>query len=110
MDRSYQWEEKLALPLVGYFDVPAWFSENKTKLPRENNLIRNTDWYLYNFRLALAYGLRGQGHEVVLLSPPGDYGPLLEKAGFRWVPFPLSRRGTNPLRDLVTIWKLYQFL
>ena len=72
-------------------------------------LFANTDWYLYNFRLALAYGLRGQGHEVVLLSPPGDYGPLLEKAGFRWVPFPLSRRGTNPLRDLVTIWKLYQF-
>lgn len=72
-------------------------------------LFANTDWYLYNFRLALAEGLRGQGHEVILLSPPGEYGSLLKKAGFRWVAFPLSRRGTNPLQDLYTIWKLYQF-
>ncbi len=72
-------------------------------------LFANTDWYLYNFRLALAEGLRREGHEVVLVSPPGDYGTALEKAGFRWVPFPLSRRGTNPLCDLYTIWKLYQF-
>ncbi|HMD87892.1 MAG TPA: glycosyltransferase family 4 protein [Anaerolineaceae bacterium] len=72
-------------------------------------LFANTDWYLYNFRLALAEGLRQQGDEVVLLSPPGDYGPQMEKAGFRWVAFPLSRNGTNPFLELFTIWKLYRF-
>jgi len=70
-------------------------------------LFANTDWYLYNFRLALAEGLRQQGDEVVLLSPPGDYGPMLEKAGFRWVPIPLSRGGTDPLRDLNILRQLY---
>jgi glycosyltransferase involved in cell wall biosynthesis len=70
-------------------------------------LFANTDWYLYNFRLALAEALRGQGDEVILLSPPGDYGPVMQNAGFRWIPFPLSRRGTNPLYDLDTIHKLH---
>ena len=70
-------------------------------------LFANTDWYLYNFRLALAEGLRHQGDDVVLVSPPGDYGPMLEKAGFRWVPIPLSRGGTDPLHDLFTLHQLY---
>lgn len=60
-------------------------------------LFANTEWYLYNFRLSLAQALRGEGYEVVLISPPGKYTHCLEEAGFRWKPFPLSRRGTNPL-------------
>jgi glycosyltransferase involved in cell wall biosynthesis len=72
-------------------------------------LFANTDWYLYNFRLALAEGLREQGYEVVLLSPPGNYCQLMQKAGFRWVSFPMSRTGMNPLREFFTIWKLYRF-
>lgn len=69
-------------------------------------LFANTDWYLYNFRLALAKQLRTQGYEVVLLSPPGDFQNLLKENGFQWIPFPLSRQGTNPLSELGTIWRL----
>jgi glycosyltransferase involved in cell wall biosynthesis len=69
-------------------------------------LFANTEWYLYNFRLALAQALRSEGHEVVLVSPPGKYSQRLEEAGFRWLSFPLSRRGTNPLAELATIWRL----
>ncbi len=69
-------------------------------------LFANTDWYLYNFRLSLAQALRSGGHEVVLVSPPGKFSQRLEGAGFRWIPFPLSRRGTNPLAELTTIWRL----
>lgn len=71
----------------------------------------NTAWYLYNFRLALAEALRQRGCEVVLVSPPGEHSQKLEAAGFRWLPFPLSRQGVNPLRELWTIyrlWKLYR--
>jgi len=49
-------------------------------------LFANTDWFLYNFRLRLAIALRQRGAEVVLLSPPGDYGPdwkRRDSAGFR---------------------------
>ena len=70
-------------------------------------LFANTEWYLYNFRLSLAQALRGEGHEVVLVSPPGKYSRCLEEAGFRWIPFPFSTRGMNPLAELATIWRLW---
>ncbi len=63
-------------------------------------LFANTDWYIYNFRLALAKELRSQGHEVVILSPPGDFQERLRVNGFQWIPFPLSRQGINPLNEL----------
>jgi len=69
-------------------------------------LFANTDWYIYNFRFSLAKELREKGHEVILLSPPGDFHDRLQAEGFKWLPFPLSRQGTNPFRELVTLWKL----
>lgn len=69
-------------------------------------LFANTDWYLYNFRLPLARALRSQGYDVVLLSPPGEYSKLLVRDGFRWIGFSLSRKGANPLSELITLWRL----
>lgn len=66
----------------------------------------NTEWYLYNFRLSLAEALREKEYRVVFLSPPGEYGERLKAKGFQWLPFPLSRRGTNPLFELLTIWRI----
>ena len=60
----------------------------------------NTDWYLYNFRLPLACYLRDQGHEVVMLSPPGSYVAHLQAAGFRALTVPMQRRSLNPVREL----------
>jgi glycosyltransferase involved in cell wall biosynthesis len=69
-------------------------------------LFANTDWYLYNFRLPLAQKLREAGFDVVLVSPPGKFSSLLEQAGFRWIAFPFSRKGQNPLQEHWTIWRL----
>ena len=69
-------------------------------------LFANTDWYLYNFRRDLALALRERGEDVVLLSPPGEYAGRLQALGFRWLDFPLSRRGMNPLMELRTIGRL----
>ena len=66
----------------------------------------NTDWYLYNFRLALARYLREQQFEVVMLSPAGSYGPLLEREGFRWIPVEMNRLSLNPLRELGVIRRI----
>lgn len=73
-------------------------------------LFANTDWYLYNFRLSLACALRDAGHEVVLLSPPGEYGPRLRALGFRWEPVPMIRRSLNPLREMMLVMWLVRFL
>ncbi len=63
----------------------------------------NTEWYLYNFRLPLARYLRDQGHEVVMLSPPGPYVAKLQAAGFRTLTVPMQRRSLNPLRELALL-------
>ena len=70
-------------------------------------LFANTDWFIYNFRLALAQALRDRGDEVVLVSPDGGYAPRLQELGFRWVCFPLTRRGLNPLVEISTIVRLF---
>jgi glycosyltransferase involved in cell wall biosynthesis len=69
-------------------------------------LFANTDWYLYNFRLALVQALRQHGDEVVLVSPDGPYGPRMQEMGIRWLQFPLARRSLNPLVGIWTIVRL----
>ena len=69
-------------------------------------LFANTDWYLYNFRLSLAKDLRDQGHEVILLSPPGGFQKLLQENGFQLISFPFSRQGINPFYEIWTLWQL----
>lgn len=74
-------------------------------------LFANTDWYLYNFRLALAKAIRELGVDVAMVSPPGDYGPRLAKEGFRWIPLRMDRRSLNPwaeagvISDLTSIYR-----
>jgi glycosyltransferase involved in cell wall biosynthesis len=71
-------------------------------------LFANTDWYLSKFRIAQARALRDLGVELVLVSPPGTFSPELEKMGYHWLPFPISRSGMNPLTEAGTILRLYQ--
>lgn len=69
-------------------------------------LFANTDWYLFNFRLSLARALREAGHEVLLVSPPGRYGPMFRNLDFRWVAAPMERRSLNPVREIRLLWWL----
>lgn len=70
----------------------------------------NTDWYLYNFRLSTAQYLKSQGAEVVMLSPPGDFGARFAEHGIRWVTLAMDRASLNPAREAVTLRKLVQVL
>lgn len=72
-------------------------------------LYANTEWYLYNFRRSLAESLRAEGHDVLLLSPPGPYGGRLIELGFDWRPAPMQRLSLNPWRELQLLhwlWRL----
>ncbi len=73
-------------------------------------LFANTDWYLYNFRRALALALQGEGYDVVLLSPDGPYGQRLRALGLRWQPVPLRRRSLNPFREAMFVLSLLRLL
>jgi glycosyltransferase involved in cell wall biosynthesis len=73
-------------------------------------LFANTDWYLYNFRLSTALRLKADGHEVVMLSPPGAFGARFASHGLRWVTLPMDRASLNPLREAATWWHLARLL
>jgi len=75
-------------------------------VPTKVVLFANTAWYLYNFRLSLARALVATGHEVLLISPPGEYGLRLRALGFRWIPISMVRRSLNPLVEIALIWRL----
>ncbi|GAB2496540.1 glycosyltransferase family 4 protein [Pseudoxanthomonas sangjuensis] len=70
----------------------------------------NTDWYLYNFRLATALRLQECGVEVVMLSPPGEFGGRFRSHGIRWRTLPMRRASLNPLRELWTLGHLVRLL
>lgn len=69
-------------------------------------LFANTDWYLFNFRLSLAEKLRESGYDVLMISPPGDYGERLRSLGYRWQALPMNRRSLNPLSELRLLFYL----
>src|SRR5207245_8207360 len=69
-------------------------------------LVSHWDWVLYNFRLPLARRLRARGLDVTFVSPRGDYVDALQGAGFGWLPWPLSRRGMNPLGETASLLRL----
>lgn len=66
----------------------------------------NTDWYLYNFRLSTALQLRAHGAEVVMVSPPGDFGERFHEHGIGWRQLAMDRASLNPLRELHTLREL----
>lgn len=70
----------------------------------------NTDWYLYNFRLSTALRLQADGHEVVMLSPDGEFGKRFAAHGFRWVTLRMDRASLNPLREAGTLRHLVEIL
>lgn len=69
-------------------------------------LFANTDWYLFNFRRALASALRERGFHPLLISPAGEYGVRLRELGFDWRPVPMHRRSLNPIRELALLANL----
>ncbi|MFL6591314.1 MAG: glycosyltransferase family 4 protein [Luteimonas sp.] len=73
-------------------------------------LFANTDWYLYNFRLSTALELKARGHDVVMLSPPGEFGSRFAAHGLRWRTLPMDRASLNPLREAGTLRALARIL
>jgi glycosyltransferase involved in cell wall biosynthesis len=75
-------------------------------LQRKVMLVANTDWYLYNFRLALADTLIQRGAEVVLVSPAGPYSEKILAGGYRWLEWKVGRKSFSPLGELRAVLDL----
>ena len=73
-------------------------------------MFANTDWYLYNFVRSLALEVLSRGYRVLLISPPGEFGPRLRELGLRWEPLQMDRRSLRPHEEAGVIWRLAQTL
>ena len=71
-------------------------------------LVANSTWNIYNFRQNIIDKFISEGHEIVVLAPIDEYivykeqYPDVRHYGIR----SLSRKSTNPLRELVLIAEL----
>lgn len=70
-------------------------------------IIANTSWNILNFRLGLIKALQKEGHEVVIMAPYDEHSEELHRLGFKvnYVKG-LSRKGTNPIKDIFLILEL----
>ncbi|WP_301101372.1 glycosyltransferase family 4 protein [Propionivibrio sp.] len=70
----------------------------------------NTTWNVFNFRRGLLTALGAAGFRVTAYAPPDDYIGRVESCGVRYVPMQLNNAGTNPLRELMTLWQMVRLL
>ena len=92
------------------FRIECGFSDSVTDLPMNILLFANSDWFLYNFELALASRLRSEGMNVILVSPAGPFAHRLEEQGFRWIEAPMGRYSWSPIGEARSILWLVRLL
>lgn len=73
-------------------------------------IVLNTAWNLINFRSGLIRSLVSSGYEVVAVAPSDHYATRLPALGARFVPLPMDNKGTNPVHDLLLLWRFYRLL
>jgi len=69
--------------------------------------VANTSWYLYNFRFSLLKEMVASGWKVFVVAPQDKYSQYFEIHGISFVRLIISRRGINPLKELLTMWRIY---
>lgn len=65
------------------------------------------DWYFVSHRLALAVAAKKEGFDVAVATRVGEHDETIRAAGIRLIPFSLSRRRGNPLREVAALMRLY---
>lgn len=66
------------------------------------------DWYFVSHRLPLAIAASQAGFNVLVATRARQHADIIQKAGIRLIPFEMSRRAGNPLRELMGLVLLYR--
>ena len=70
-------------------------------------IVANTSWNILNFRLGLIQALQKAGHSVTIIAPYDEHSKTLAEMGFEIEYIKgLSRKGKNPLKDILLIIEL----
>ena len=66
------------------------------------------DWYFVSHRLPLAVAAREAGFDVAVATRVSQHAGTIRQAGIGLIPFELSRRAGNPLREFLALIRLYR--
>lgn len=70
-------------------------------------IIANTSWNILNFRIGLIKEIQKNGHEVIIIAPKDEHAEELKQHGLPIILVSgLSRKGTNPVKDLLLVFEL----
>jgi glycosyltransferase involved in cell wall biosynthesis len=64
------------------------------------------DWFFWSHRLPVARGARDAGARVVVAAAMANFMHRIRGEGFEPVHVPFDRAGSNPIRDLQTLWSI----
>ena len=70
-------------------------------------VVLNAAWNIYNFRLPLMRFLRDSGYDVIAIAPKDGYEERIKAEGFEFYDIELCPKGTNPIKDLKTVFALF---
>ncbi len=73
-------------------------------------ILANTAWSILNFQEGLLRSLIDRGFKVVVVAPYDDSVSKLNGIGCSFLAISLDRKGTNPLRDLTLLYRIYSIL
>lgn len=73
-------------------------------------MIVNDPGFFVSHRLAVAEGAQSAGYEVHVASMGGDAVKTITERGFVHHVLPLSRSGSNPLREFLTLFAIWRLL
>lgn len=68
------------------------------------------DWYFCHHYFDLACAIRDAGYEVTVMTSVTTHAERIRAAGLSLVPIAISRRGTHPWHELVTLLRLTRLL
>lgn len=71
-------------------------------------IVINTSWNIYNFRLGLVKSLIERGDEVIAIAPKDGFSELLIQEGCAFIPLEMDTKGSNPVKDVFLIYRLYK--
>jgi glycosyltransferase involved in cell wall biosynthesis len=64
------------------------------------------DWYFVSHRLPLAVAACQAGYEVIVITRVGEHGHTIRNTGLRLIPIERTRRGKNPLTEMLLVARL----
>lgn len=68
----------------------------------------NVDWFFISHRLPLALAAKNKGYDVYVAASDSGKGELIREQGLHFIPLDFSRKGTNILSELLTLFNLFR--